>query len=281
MQTKGLSAPWQWPGLGPSKKSEKRTNQYPTPVIFHSSYPIFHLSCTCLHSGESHCPHFLTTSVTPAVEISLCSRGILQLFQRIARHSSYHIAMKSISLPQSHWWPALCLTGDECITVNSEACLKKNWPSKNLVCSSLPLSGIHPRTQSSNVKEIDFDFFNYYVWLFAYHEDILRERDSRDMYLPQPGIISVAYCPLFYNCIMSKKIFTPEYLALQMYSTNISALFNVWYSFKRCALWMLWLNLAKWCKPSVFPLPGSRALPEVFSTSCSPAVLFYMMGFVG
>lgn len=159
MQTKGLPAPWQWPGLGPSKKSEKITNQYPTPVIFHSSYPIFHLSCTCLHSGESHCPHFLTTSVTPAVEISLCSRGILQLFQRIARHSSYHIAMKSISLPQSHWWPALCLTGDECITVNSEACLKKNWPSKNLVCSSLPLSGIHPRTQSSNVKEIDFDFF--------------------------------------------------------------------------------------------------------------------------
>lgn len=47
------------------------------------------------------------------------------------------------------------------------------------------------------------------------------------------------------------------------------------------SLWMLWPHLANWCKPSVFPLPGSRALSTVFSTSCSLAVLFYIMGFVG
>lgn len=66
-RTLGLSVPWQWSGLGPSKKSEKRTKQYPTPIIFHSSYPIFHLSCTCLLSGESHC-----TTLSDNVSYSSC-----------------------------------------------------------------------------------------------------------------------------------------------------------------------------------------------------------------
>lgn len=54
-RTLGLSVPYQWLGLEPSRKREKRTNQCPTTIIFHSSYPIFCLSYTCLHSGESHC----------------------------------------------------------------------------------------------------------------------------------------------------------------------------------------------------------------------------------
>lgn len=51
--------------------------------------------------------------------------------------------------------------------------------------------------------------------------------------LPQLGITSVAYFLLSYNCIKSKKILTAEYLVLQMHSIHVSALFNVWYSFKR------------------------------------------------
>lgn len=202
-----LSVPWQWPGLGRSKKSKKRTNQYPILIIFHSSYPIFRISYTCVHSAESHCTTLsdnIQLLKSPCVADSYCPYW--QLFQRtIAKHCSYNIAMKLISLPQSLWWPALCLTSDECITLNSEACLKKHWPSKNLLYSSLSPPVIYPRTQSSNVKEIDFDSFNYYTWLFLTMKLFLGEEVLGTCILPQLGMPSVSYFPLFYNCIMSKK----------------------------------------------------------------------------
>lgn len=141
-RTLGLSVPYQWLGLEPSRKREKRTNQCPTTIIFHSSYPIFCMSYTCLHSGESHCTFWQCQLFQLLKSPCVAEEFYWQLFQRtIAKHSSYYIAMKSISLPQSRWWPALCLTSDECITLNSEACLKKHWLSKNLVYSSFPPSG--------------------------------------------------------------------------------------------------------------------------------------------
>lgn len=71
---------------------------------------------------------------------------------------------------------------------------------------------------------------------FCYHEDIMQGKVLATYVLLEHAIISEAYFSLSYNCIMMKqKILTAEYLALQIHSTHVPSLFNVWYNFKWCA----------------------------------------------